>query len=163
MKKAVIALGSNIGDTLANLKEAVSLLKENGCNVLAVSRLYQTEPWGYADQDDFLNGAVLIETDRDPFSLLELTQGIEKGMGRKKLFVNGPRNIDLDILLYENERVESENLTIPHPRIAVRMFVLRPLMDIVPEWDVPGSGTVEQLYDAYDGNERVELSSCELW
>lgn len=162
MKKAVIALGSNIGDTLANLKEAVALLKENGCNVLAVSRLYQTEPWGYADQDDFLNGAVLIETDRDPFSLLELTQGIEKGMGRKKLFVNGPRNIDLDILLYENERVESENLTIPHPRIAVRMFVLRPLMDIVPEWDVPGSGTVEQLYDAYDGNERVELSSCEL-
>ena len=162
MKKAVIALGSNIGDTLANLKEAVALLKENGCNVLAVSRLYQTEPWGYADQDDFLNGVVLIETDRDPFSLLELTQGIEKGMGRKKLFVNGPRNIDLDILLYENERVESENLTIPHPRIAVRMFVLRPLMDIVPEWDVPGSGTVEQLYDAYDGNERVELSSCEL-
>lgn len=162
MKKAVIALGSNIGDTLANLKEAVALLEENGCNVLAVSRLYQTEPWGYADQDDFLNGAVLIETDRDPFSLLELTQGIEKGMGRKKLFVNGPRNIDLDILLYENERVESENLTIPHPRIAVRMFVLRPLMDIVPEWDVPGSGTVEQLYDAYDGNERVELSSCEL-
>lgn len=162
MKKAVIALGSNIGDTLANLKEAVALLEENGCNVLAVSRLYQTEPWGYADQDDFLNGAVLIETDRDPFSLLEMTQGIEKGMGRKKLFVNGPRNIDLDILLYENERVESENLTIPHPRIAVRMFVLRPLMDIVPEWDVPGSGTVEQLYDAYDGNERVELSSCEL-
>lgn len=162
MKKAVIALGSNIGDTLANLKEAVALLEENGCNVLAVSRLYQTEPWGYADQDDFLNGVVLIETDRDPFSLLELTQGIEKGMGRKKLFVNGPRNIDLDILLYENERVESENLTIPHPRIAVRMFVLRPLMDIVPEWDVPGSGTVEQLYDAYDGNERVELSSCEL-
>ena len=162
MKKAVIALGSNIGDTLANLKEAVALLEENGCNVLAVSRLYQTEPWGYADQDDFLNGVVLIETDRDPFSLLELTQGIEKGMGRKKLFVNGPRNIDLDILLYENERVESENLTIPHPRIAVRMFVLRPLMDIIPEWDVPGSGTVEQLYDAYDGNERVELSSCEL-
>lgn len=162
MKKAVIALGSNIGDTLANLKEAVALLEENGCNVLAVSRLYQTEPWGYADQDDFLNGVVLIETDRDPFSLLELTQGIEKGMGRKKLFVNGPRNIDLDILLYENERVESENLTIPHPRIAVRMFVLRPLMDIVPEWDVPCSGTVEQLYDAYDGNERVELSSCEL-
>ena len=162
MKKEVIALGSNIGDTLANLKEAVALLEENGCNVLAVSRLYQTEPWGYADQDDFLNGVVLIETDRDPFSLLELTQGIEKGMGRKKLFVNGPRNIDLDILLYENERVESENLTIPHPRIAVRMFVLRPLMDIVPEWDVPGSGTVEQLYDAYDGNDRVELSSCEL-
>ncbi|MGM9566903.1 MAG: 2-amino-4-hydroxy-6-hydroxymethyldihydropteridine diphosphokinase [Clostridia bacterium] len=162
MKKAVIALGSNIGDTLANLKEAVALLEENGCNVLAVSRLYQTEPWGYADQDDFLNGAILIETDRDPFSLLELTQGIEKGMGRKKLFVNGPRNIDLDILLYEEETVESENLTIPHPRISVRMFVLRPMMDIVPGWTVPGLGTVAELYEAYDGNERVELSPLEL-
>ncbi|MGN0963618.1 MAG: 2-amino-4-hydroxy-6-hydroxymethyldihydropteridine diphosphokinase [Clostridia bacterium] len=162
MKKAVIALGSNIGDTLANLKEAVALLEENGCNVLSVSRLYQTEPWGYADQDDFLNGAILIETDRDPFSLLELTQSIEKGMGRKKLFLNGPRNIYLDILLYEGETVESENLTIPHPRIAVRMFVLRPLMDIVPQWIVPGLGTVEELYEAYNGDERVDLSPLKL-
>lgn len=161
-KQAVIALGSNIGNTLENLKEAVALLEENGCEVLAVSRLYQTEPWGYVDQDDFLNGAILIETDRDPFSLLKLTQSIEKGMGRKKLFVNGPRNIDLDILLYEEERVESEDLQIPHPRIAVRMFVLRPLMDIVPQWIVPGFGLVEQLYEAYDGNERVELSPLKL-
>lgn len=162
MKKSVIALGSNIGDTLANLKEAVALLEENGCEILSVSRLYQTEPWGYADQDDFLNGAILIETDRDPFSLLELTQSIEKGMGRKKLFLNGPRNIDLDILLYEGETVESENLQIPHPRIAVRLFVLRPLMDIVPQWIVPGLGTVEELYAAYNGDERVDLSPLKL-
>ena len=134
MKDVVIALGSNVGDTLANLKEALVLLEEDGCVVKKVSHLYQTEPWGYADQDDFLNGAILISTERDPFSLLELTQGIEKGMGRKKLFVNGPRNIDLDILMYEGETVQTENLVIPHPRIAQRMFVLRPLMDIVPEW-----------------------------
>lgn len=85
MKDVVIALGSNVGDTLANLKEAIVLLEENGCTVKAVSDLYRTEPWGYADQDDFLNGAILISTDRDPFALLELTQGIEKGMGRKKI------------------------------------------------------------------------------
>lgn len=162
MKNVVIALGSNVGDTLGNLREAVSLLEENGCVVKSVSRLYQTEPWGYADQDDFLNGALLMETDRDPFALLELTQGIEKGMGRKKLFVNGPRNIDLDILLYEGEYVETEELVIPHPRIAQRMFVLRPLMDIVPEMQVGSLGTVSELYEAYDGEERVELSPLKL-
>lgn len=162
MRNVVIALGSNVGDTLGNLREAVSLLEENGCVVKSVSRLYQTEPWGYADQDDFLNGALLMETDRDPFALLELTQGIEKGMGRKKLFVNGPRNIDLDILLYEGEYVETEELVIPHPRIAQRMFVLRPLMDIVPEMQVGSLGTVSELYEAYDGEERVELSSLKL-
>lgn len=162
MKNVVIALGSNVGDTLGNLREAVSLLEENGCVVKSVSRLYQTEPWGYADQDDFLNGALLMETDRDPFALLELTQGIEKGMGRKKLFVNGPRNIDLDILLYEGECVETEELVIPHPRIAQRMFVLRPLMDIVPEMQVGSLGTVSELYEAYDGEERVELSPLKL-
>lgn len=162
MRNVVIALGSNVGDTLGNLREAVSLLEENGCVVKSVSRLYQTEPWGYADQDDFLNGALLMETDRDPFALLELTQGIEKGMGRKKLFVNGPRNIDLDILLYEGECVETEELVIPHPRIAQRMFVLRPLMDIVPEMQVGSLGTVSELYEAYDGEERVELSPLKL-
>lgn len=162
MKDAVIALGSNVGDTLANLKEAIVLLEEDGCVVKKVSDLYQTEPWGYSDQDDFLNGAILISTERDPFSLLELTQGIEKGMGRKKLFVNGPRNIDLDILIYEGESVNTENLIIPHPRIAQRMFVLRPLMDIVPEWQVGDLGTVEELYRAYDGDERVDSSPLKL-
>lgn len=156
MKKVVLALGSNIGDTLGNLKSAVSLLKEKGCAVKACSKLYKTEPWGYADQDDFLNGAILIETELKPFDLLDVTQGIEQEMGRKKLFVNGPRNIDVDILLYENETVESERLTIPHPRIAQRMFVLQPLMDIVPEWEMPDGKKVKELFEAYDGNERIE-------
>lgn len=162
MKKVVLALGSNIGDTLGNLKEAVALLEENGCSVKAVSRLYQTEPWGYADQEDFLNGAILIETHREPAALLELTQSIEQRMGRKKLIVNGPRNIDLDILIYEDVVMESERLTIPHPRIAQRLFVLQPLMDIVPDWDVPGCGTVRQLFSAYNGNERIALTALTL-
>ena len=148
MKEVVLALGSNIGDTLGNLQEAVALLEENGCVVKAVSRLYQTEPWGYAD--------------REPAALLELTQSIEQGMGRKKLFVNGPRNIDVDILIYEDVVVESERLTIPHPRIGQRLFVLQPLMDIVPDWEVPGCGTVRQLFADYDGNERIELTTLAL-
>ena len=162
MKKAVIALGSNVGDTLANLKEAVSRLEENGCRVLKTSHLYQTEPWGYADQDDFLNGAVLIETDLAPFALLDVTQGIERTMGRKKLFLNGPRNIDLDILIYEDETVRSDRLTIPHPRLGERLFVLRPLMDIVPDMTVPGRGTVAELFAAYRGDERVEETNLVL-
>lgn len=162
MSRVVIALGSNVGDTLANLKEAVSLLAEKGCKLLACSSLYKTEPWGYADQDDFLNGAVLIETDLAPFDLLDVTQGIEQGMGRKKLFVNGPRNIDLDILIYEDVTVESERLTVPHPRIPQRLFVLRPLMDIVPDMLVPGYGTVEELYRAYNGTERVDPAGVSL-
>ena len=162
MSLVVIALGSNVGDTLANLKEAVFLLEQQGCSVLKVSKLYQTEPWGYADQDDFLNGAVLAETNLSPFDLLDVTQGIEKTMGRKKLFLNGPRNIDLDILIYEDERIESERLIIPHPRIGERLFVLRPLMDIVPEMDVPGQGRVKELYSKYDGGERVEETDLVL-
>ena len=162
MKEVVLALGSNIGDTLGNLQEAVALLEENGCVVKAVSRLYQTEPWGYADQEDFLNGAILIGTDREPAALLDLTQSIEQGMGRKKLFVNGPRNIDVDILIYEDVVVESERLTIPHPRIGQRLFVLQPLMDIVPDWEVPGCSTARQLFAGYDGNERIELTTLAL-
>ncbi len=162
MSQVVIALGSNVGDTLANLKEAVSLLEKEGCGVLKKSKLYQTEPWGYVDQDDFLNGAVLIETDTPPFELLDVTQGIEKTMGRKKLFLNGPRNIDLDILIYEDEEIESDRLTIPHPRIGERLFVLRPLMDIVPDMIVPGLGSVKELYDHYHGEERVEETDLTL-
>ena len=162
MKQAVIALGSNVGDTLSNLKEAVALLEEAGCRVLAKSKLYQTEPWGYADQDDFLNGAVVIETEQSPEELLSITQGIEQGMGRKKLFLNGPRNIDLDILLYEGETVASEHLVIPHPRLHQRLFVLMPLNDVASQWEVPGQGEVSQFLKNYSGSERVEVTLLSL-
>lgn len=162
MKQAVIGLGSNVGAPLENLREAVDLLEKGGCEILKISPLYITEPWGYADQDDFLNGVVLIATDKDPFALLELTQGIEGEMGRKKLFVNGPRNIDLDILVYEGETVATERLMIPHPRIKERLFVLTPLADIVPQWDVPSQGRVAELYQNFAGIERIEATSQKI-
>ncbi|HIZ76526.1 MAG TPA: 2-amino-4-hydroxy-6-hydroxymethyldihydropteridine diphosphokinase [Firmicutes bacterium] len=162
MSKAVIALGSNVGDTLSNLKKAVRLLEDAGCRVLAKSKLYLTEPWGYADQDDFLNGAIIVDTELDPLSLLGVTQGIEGKMGREKLFLNGPRNIDLDILLYEEETVEKENLVIPHPRLHQRLFVLMPLNDVASQWKVPGHGKVSELLANYLGDERVILTDLSL-
>lgn len=156
MKQAVIALGSNVGDTLANLQAAVDLLAQGGCTIRSISRLYATEPWGYADQDDFLNGAVLIDTDKDPRELLALTQSIERELGRKKLFLNGPRNIDLDILVYEGETAATETLTLPHPRIKERLFVLAPFHDVAPDWEIPGMGKVAALFSAFAGEERVE-------
>jgi 2-amino-4-hydroxy-6-hydroxymethyldihydropteridine diphosphokinase len=162
MKQAVIALGSNVGDTLENLREAVDLLEQGNCEIQRLSPLYITEPWGYADQDDFLNGAVLIGTDKTPHELLALTQGIEKEMGRKKLFLNGPRNIDLDILVFEGETVDTENLTIPHPRIKERLFVLKPLSDVAPDWDIPGMGVVSTLLASFDGNERIESTEKKI-
>ena len=162
MKEAVIALGSNVGDCLANLKCACDMLKQQGCEILKKSSLYKTEPWGYKDQEDFLNGAILIATDLEPLALLEVTQGIEKEMGRQKLFLNGPRNIDLDILLYGDEIVNMPNLIIPHPRIMQRLFVLQPMLDIVPDYVIPGFDTVVSAFKSYDGDERIELTEMEL-
>lgn len=158
MHQAVIALGSNIGDTLSNIKEAVKYLGDYGCLVLAKSKLYETEPWGYKEQEDFLNGAVLIETDAEIHQLLEITQGIEKKMGRNKQFVNGPRNIDLDILVYDDLEITEDDLVVPHCRLHQRLFVLRPMADIAPLWQVGSLGTVESLLTTYEGTERVELT-----
>ncbi|MEG0874364.1 MAG: 2-amino-4-hydroxy-6-hydroxymethyldihydropteridine diphosphokinase [Clostridiales bacterium] len=162
MSQAVIALGSNIGNTLLNLKEAVALLEEYGCVVLAKSQLYQTEPWGFKEQSDFLNGAVLVETIAEPKGLLDITQGIEKKMGRSKEFINGPRNIDLDILLYDEIEIISDDLTIPHARLHQRLFVLQPMADVAPNWRVGNLGTVANILANYQGNERVELTDLQL-
>lgn len=162
MKQAIIGLGSNIGERLANIQEAVAQLADNGCNILAKSRVYQTEPWGYKEQADFLNAAVLLETDASPQELLKITQGIEKNMGRDKKFLNGPRNIDLDILVYEGQEINTEVLTVPHARLHQRLFVLKPLADIAPQWQIKDLGTVAELLANHAGNERVEETGLSL-
>ncbi|MDO4542487.1 MAG: 2-amino-4-hydroxy-6-hydroxymethyldihydropteridine diphosphokinase [Bacillota bacterium] len=162
MSQAVIALGSNIGDSLNNMKTAINYLEEYGCLVLKKSKVYQTEPWGYKDQADFLNAAVLVETIVGPRGLLEITQGIEKKMGRNKEFLNGPRNIDLDILVYEDEEVTEDDLTVPHARLHQRLFVLKPMADVAPQWQVGDLGTVVELLAAYEKSERVELTELSL-
>lgn len=129
--KAYLGIGTNIGDRLSNLQSAVdSLNLVPGTKVTAVSRIYETDPVGFDDQDDFLNICVEVETKLTPEGLLGVCLGIEAGLGRVRVIKNGPRVIDLDLLLYENETYNTEMLALPHPRMFEREFVLAPLTDI---------------------------------
>ena len=131
MSKAVIGIGTNIGDRLENIKNALdslSLLPKT--EIKKCSRLYETEPWGYKEQQNFYNCCALIETSLSPRALLGSLLGIEAALGRIREFKNGPRIIDLDLLLYDDEKITDEELTVPHPRIKERAFVLYPLRDI---------------------------------
>ncbi|MEX3914524.1 2-amino-4-hydroxy-6-hydroxymethyldihydropteridine diphosphokinase [Bacillus paralicheniformis] len=131
---AYIALGSNIGQREEYLKKAVSLLHQHpSVQVTAISSIYETDPVGYTDQDLFLNMAAAVKTSLSPFELLDLTQRIEKELGRKRDIRWGPRTADLDILLYNRENIETEQLIVPHPRMHERLFVLIPLLEIYPE------------------------------
>lgn len=147
MMTAAIALGSNLGNREENLKTAVERLGEVG-NVIAVSSFYDTEPVGYTEQPRFLNGAVLLRTDLEPVSLIQELLKIEKGMGRDRVrsVGKGPREIDLDLLLMDDVVMATEELTLPHPAMAERRFVLEPLVEIAPEMVHPVLGlTVEKL------------------
>lgn len=129
--KAYIALGSNMGDPAENLNDALKALDlVPGVRVTKVSNYYVTEPWGYADQPDFTNACCEVETSLSPEALLGVCLGIEAGMGRIRQIKNGPRVIDLDLLLYGNERRNTEELILPHPRMMERAFVLQPLNDL---------------------------------
>jgi 2-amino-4-hydroxy-6-hydroxymethyldihydropteridine diphosphokinase len=127
-----IALGSNVGDREANLREAIRLLSHSGINIVRLSSLYETEPVDYLDQDWFLNAALEARTDLPAAQLLVTLRNIESQMGNKKPFPKGPRLIDLDILLYGDETIATPDLQVPHPRMLLRNFVLVPLAEIAP-------------------------------
>ena len=128
---AYIALGSNMGDAAANLHEAIAALElVPGVKVKKVSGFYVTAPWGYADQPDFTNACCEVDTTLSPEALLGVCLGIEAGMGRVRTIKNGPRVIDLDLLLYGDEARHTQELILPHPRMWDREFVLRPLLDV---------------------------------
>ena len=129
---AYIALGSNLGDKTAACRRAIDLLARTG-RVTAVSSFFCTEPVGYSAQDEFVNAVVEVETSRSPLALLAACHVIEDELGRNRIIRWGPRTIDLDILLYGDAVIESEELTIPHPRMAERGFVLVPLNEIAPQ------------------------------
>lgn len=148
---AAIALGSNldspVGDREANLREAIKRLKALG-EVRAVSSFYDTEPVGYVAQPRFLNGALLLETDLGPAELMRALLAVERAMGRDRTgtVAKGPRVIDLDLLLYGDTVVNTEDLTLPHPAMAEREFVLRPLAEIAPAMRHPLLGlTVREM------------------
>ena len=127
-----LALGSNLGDRLANLKQAIDSLTPQ-MEVKAKSSVYETPPWGYEDQPKFLNQVVKAKTYLDPEPLLKHLKRLEVALGRKESFPNGPRLIDMDILFYDDLVLNTPALSVPHPRLHERGFVLLPLMDINPD------------------------------
>ena len=140
--RAYIGVGANLGDREATIHAAVGRL---GDEVVAVSSLRETEPWGVTDQPPFLNGAVLLETDRPPRALLERLLEVERELGRVRGRRYGPRTIDLDLLLYGDRVVDEPGLAVPHPRLHERAFALEPLLDLDPALELPGRGKVSDL------------------
>ena len=146
--RVYLSLGSNIGDRAANLQSAVAHLGQLG-KIAAVSSLYETEPVEFTDQPWFLNCAVALDTEKMPAQLLKSILVIEQAMGRHRIQAKGPRKIDIDILLFGNSRVNTATLTIPHPAMQERRFVLEPLAEIAPEASHPAlNKTVRELRDA---------------
>ena len=147
-----IALGTNVGEREANLLQALRLLPESGVHIRRVSSIYETEPVDYLDQEWFLNAGLEGETELDALDLLSALRLIEARMGGKKAFAKGPRKIDLDILLYGNETIDTPELQVPHPRMLERKFVLIPLAEIAPNLRHPSwkSGVAHLLAASAD-------------
>jgi 2-amino-4-hydroxy-6-hydroxymethyldihydropteridine diphosphokinase len=153
---AYLGLGSNLGDREANIRNALAAIDRlDGCELIRTSSLYETDPVGIREQPDFLNAAAEIRTKLAPEELLTALREVERGTGREKTFKWGPRIIDIDILLYGEERLTGENLEIPHPEMHQRAFVLTPLAEIAPMARHPETDlTIRQLSEKV-GSEGV--------
>lgn len=156
--RAYIALGSNMGEKREHLEHAVELLKETpGCRVTAVSDFITTAPYGYLEQDDFLNGCLELDTLLAPEELLFRLHEIEQSEKRERVIHWGPRTLDLDIIFYDDLVLDTDTLHIPHVEMHKRDFVLRPLSQIAPWKRHPLSGrTVAEMLDAVSGEEPEE-------
>ncbi len=148
MKKAYLLIGSNIGDRFYYLTHAASMIQEHCGTILALSSIYETAAWGKTDQPSFLNQVVQIETSLNPSFLLQTILGIEHKLGRERLGKYDARTIDIDILYYGQEVVKTDSLTIPHPKISERRFVLTPMAEIAPDLIDPSIGrSIKLLLD----------------
>jgi 2-amino-4-hydroxy-6-hydroxymethyldihydropteridine diphosphokinase len=148
MTRAYVGLGANLGDRERTIRAALAELDGTpGVEVAAVSRLVETEPVGYLDQPRFLNGAAALETSLPARELLDLLLAVERRFGRDREGVapQGPRTLDLDLLLYGTARIEEPGLRIPHPRLHERRFVLEPLAELDASLEVPGKGAIQTL------------------
>jgi 2-amino-4-hydroxy-6-hydroxymethyldihydropteridine diphosphokinase len=146
MARAVIGLGANLGDPVAQLRAAIAAIGRLAeTRVVATSSFYRTAPVGYAAQPDFVNAAVSIETTLAPRALLDGLKSIELAAGRARTFKDAPRTLDLDILLFDDLVRHEAGLTIPHPRMHERAFALAPLVEIEPDAIVPGRGRAADL------------------
>jgi 2-amino-4-hydroxy-6-hydroxymethyldihydropteridine diphosphokinase len=155
MSLAWVGLGANLGRPQQTLEQALMALRGlPGTRIVAVSPAYWTAPWGEPDQPDFLNAVACIETEQVPVVLLRALLAIESGLGRKRESTRwGPRELDLDLLLFDRVMVDERDLSLPHPRLHQRAFVLKPLADLAPELEIPGHGSVADLLEALPGDE----------
>ena len=152
-----LALGSNLGNRAANLKAAIDALSPQ-MDLKAKSKVYETPPWGHTDQEKFLNQVLKVKTYVEPEALLKHLKRLEVALGRVPSFQNGPRLIDMDILFYDDLVFESPVLTIPHPRVHERGFVLLPMMDIAPDFVHPvKQKTIQELIASCDLHGIVQV------
>lgn len=162
LSKVVISLGSNVAPKKATLQKALAeIVLRKIARVLMISPFYKTQPWGVEDQDWYLNGCCLLETHMNPLELLDALQKIETDYGRVRDIRWGPRTLDLDILFFENfDEYKDERLTIPHPYLTKRAFVLKPLIDLMPWGAVEGKSFIDYLKDLND-NSLIKLVPIE--
>ncbi len=150
-----LSLGSNLGDRESNLRNSITLLAPL-VHTRLQSSIYETEPWGYADQPSFLNQVIKASTSLEPMRLLDFLKELEVSMGRQETFRFGPRLIDLDILFYDDLILDTPKLTIPHPRITERAFVLIPLAEIEPNLYHPvAHKTIQEIKNLVDTGSTV--------
>ncbi|MBU1669560.1 MAG: 2-amino-4-hydroxy-6-hydroxymethyldihydropteridine diphosphokinase [Actinobacteria bacterium] len=156
MTRAYLGLGSNEGDRMENLRQGVMALKEaDGVVVVGISSVYESEPVGMTDQPDFLNAVVAVETTLDPNELLELAFEVERRQGRQRLLRWGPRTLDVDLLVVGDVVSDDPALTLPHPRLNERRFVLEPLMEVEPELRLPDGTPAGVLLERLGGEQAV--------
>ena len=140
MTLAYVGLGSNLGDRQGSIRRAAELI-----GAARLSPLFETEPWGFHDQPSFLNAAAEVETPLTARSFLTQLLDVERRLGRERIGPRwGPRTIDLDLLLWGNERISEPGLDVPHPLMLERLFVLEPLAALAPDQEIPGNGTVSE-------------------
>jgi len=141
-----IGLGSNLGESRAQLRQALADLGQlPGTQLLAQSSLYRSAPVGYLDQPDFVNAVAKIATTLTPQALLAALLNIEHRHGRERTFQNAPRTLDMDVLLYGERQIHEPGLTVPHPQMHLRAFVLQPLLEIAPDCAIPGRGAARDF------------------
>lgn len=157
MARVVLGLGANLGDREASLRAALSGLPPD-VRMGAISTVFRSEPVGFRAQPDFWNVVAVGETALEPPAVLARVRAIEEALGRKRTFANAPRTIDIDVLLYDDFVLSTPELTLPHPRMLERAFVLRPLLEVLPHGRHPvtGRGFDEHLREAGGALERVE-------
>lgn len=145
--RAYIGVGANLGNREETIARALTLLDEHeAVEVVAVSTLRETDPVGYADQPRFLNAAAAVDTELEPWALLEVLLAVERALGRTREGPRfGPRTIDLDLLVFGESVVDEPGLTVPHPRLAERAFALEPLAELDPQLEIPGRGRVSDV------------------